>query len=174
MPCAETNSPSFGRALSDVGNARLMTTSKPTCRNAAKSSGCGMPLVASRSSMRRKLRMWFNVLMPKPSSIRAERPHACAQAVGDVVRALERLLRRAERHHAQHRPENFLRPHAIRMRDAREKRRRKPIALRRERALRLCQLRAFVHAALHQLADFFELRSRIDRPDVRVFVERIA
>ena len=36
------------------------------------------------------------------------RPHARAQAVGDVVRALERLLRRAECHHAQHRPENFL------------------------------------------------------------------
>ena len=43
------------------------------------------------------------------------RPHARAQAVGDVVRALERLLRRAERHHAQHRPENFLRRHAMRV-----------------------------------------------------------
>ena len=50
------------------------------------------------------------------------RPHARAQAVGNVVRALERLLRRAERHHAQHRPENFLRRHAMRVRDAREKR----------------------------------------------------
>jgi hypothetical protein len=49
------------------------------------------------------------------------RPHARAQAVGDVVRALERLLRCAERHHTQHRPENFLRRHAMRVRDAREK-----------------------------------------------------
>src|SRR5665213_287378 len=102
------------------------------------------------------------------------RPHARAQAVGDVVRALERLLRRAERHHAQYRSENFLRRHAMRMRDAREKRRRKPKSFRGERALRLRQLRAFVHAALHQLADFFELRPRIDRADVGVLVERIA
>src|SRR6187402_1262222 len=37
------------------------------------------------------------------------RPHARAQAVGNVVRALERFLRRAERHHAQYRSENLLR-----------------------------------------------------------------
>ena len=65
MPCAETSSPSFGRALSDVGNARLMTTSKPACRSAAKSSGSGMPLVASRSSMRRKLRMCSSLFTVK-------------------------------------------------------------------------------------------------------------
>ena len=40
--------------------------------------------------------------------------------------------------------------------------------------MRLRQLRAFVHAALHQLADFFELRPRIDRADVGVLVQRIA
>jgi hypothetical protein len=55
MPCAETSSLSFGRALSDVGNARLMTTSKPACRSAAKSSGCGMPLVASRRAIPRAI-----------------------------------------------------------------------------------------------------------------------
>src|SRR6266567_2423991 len=94
MPWAETSSPSFGRALSDVGNARLMTTSKPACRNAAKSSGCGMPLVASRSSRHRKLRMWVKVLMLKSQ-------------LG--------FLRRAKRHHAHQLPRSFLLPNAPRV-----------------------------------------------------------
>ena len=65
------------------------------------------------------------------------RPHARAQAVGDVVRALERLLRRAERHHAQHRPENFLRRHAMRVRDARLRGRSRSVAAKaREKRLR--------------------------------------
>jgi len=65
------------------------------------------------------------------------RPHARAQAVGDVVRALERLLRRAERHHAQHRSENFLRRHAMRVRDARLRGRSRSVAAKaREKRLR--------------------------------------
>ena len=65
------------------------------------------------------------------------RPHARAQAVGNVVRALERLLRSAERHHAQHRPENFLARHAMRVRDARLRGRSRSVAAKaREKRLR--------------------------------------
>ena len=41
-------------------------------------------------------------------------PDAGAQAIRRVVRALDRFFGRAERHHAQHRPENFLRCHTMR------------------------------------------------------------
>src|SRR5205807_692550 len=41
-------------------------------------------------------------------------------------------------------------------------------------ATRLQKLRAFVDPALHERADFFELRLRVDRADVGIFVERIA
>ena len=35
-------------------------------------------------------------------------------------------------------------------------------------------MRAFIDAALHQSADLFELRTRVDRADVGVFIQRIA
>src|ERR1035437_9024050 len=102
------------------------------------------------------------------------RPHARAQAVRRVVRALERLLRRAERHHTQYRSENFLLRYAMRRGDAREKSRRIPIAALRQRATGVDKFRTFRHAALHQLADFFQLRFVVDRADVGVFIQRIA
>src|SRR5450756_1252302 len=58
--------------------------------------------------------------------------------------------------------------------DAREKSRRIPIAALGQRATGLDEFRAFRHAALHQLADFFQLRFVVDRADVGVFVQRIA
>jgi hypothetical protein len=61
MPCAKTSSPSLARAWSDVGKAGLMTTWKPAWRIVAKSSGWGMPLEASWSSMSRKFRMCWSV-----------------------------------------------------------------------------------------------------------------
>ena len=40
--------------------------------------------------------------------------------------------------------------------------------------MRLFQFGAFLDAALHQLADFFELWPRVNRADVGILVERIA
>ena len=80
------------------------------------------------------------------------RPHARAQAVGNVVRALERLACRGPGNeaqtgfsfllsafeiHAQHRPENLLRRHAMRVRDARLRGRSRSVAAKaREKRLR--------------------------------------
>src|ERR1035441_9555205 len=63
------------------------------------------------------------------------------------------------------RPENFLLRHAMRRRDASEKRRRIPVTARGQRATGLHHFRAFVHAALDEFADFFELRLVVDRAD---------
>src|SRR5436190_2903105 len=58
------------------------------------------------------------------------RPYARAQAVRGVIRALDRFVRRAKSHHAQHRPEDFLLRHAMTRSDPRDEARRKPVTLR--------------------------------------------
>lgn len=71
-------------------------------------------------------------------------PDAGAQAIGRVVRAFDRFLGRAERHHAQDRAEDFFPRDPVRGGDAGEKARRIPIAFRRQARVRLHQLGALL------------------------------
>src|SRR6266508_4460054 len=102
------------------------------------------------------------------------RPDARAEAVHRVVRLLDRLVRRAERQHAQHRTEDLLLRDPVALRDVREDGRREPVALLRQAARRLVDLRSFVASRLHELFDLVELHARVDRADVGVLVERVA
>src|ERR1700722_4198914 len=101
-------------------------------------------------------------------------PDAGTQAIRSVVGALEGFFGCAKGHHAEDGAENFLLCDAMRGGDAGKKTRTEPIALVRHGATGLHEFGAFVHAALHQLADLFKLRFGIDRADVSVFIERIA
>src|SRR6476646_4582867 len=102
------------------------------------------------------------------------RPDARRQSVRRVVRLLDRLLGRAERQHAQHRAEDLLLGDPVALRDIREHGRREPVALLRQLARRLVDLRAFFLARLDERRDAIELLARVDRTDVGVLVERIA
>src|SRR6266508_2766895 len=102
---------------------------------------------------------------------------AGAQALGhpeDARALLDRLVRRAERQHAQHRTEDLLLRDPVALRDVREDGRREPVALLRQAARRLVDLRSFVASRLHELFDLVELHARVDRADVGVLVERVA
>src|SRR5206468_8219442 len=102
------------------------------------------------------------------------RPDACAQAVRRVVRLFDRFLGRAEGEHAEHGPEDLLLRDAVALRDVREDGRREPVALLRQAARWLVDLRALVLAGRDELPDLVELLLRVDRADVRVLVKRIA
>src|SRR5262245_56717759 len=102
------------------------------------------------------------------------RPDARAQSVRRVVRLLDRLLGSAEGEDRQDRPEDLLLRDAIALRHVREDRRREPVALLREPARRLVDLRTFLCARRDELLDLFQLLLRVDRTDVGVLVERIA
>ena len=102
------------------------------------------------------------------------RPHACREAVRRVVRLLDRFLRRAEREHAQHRPEDLLLRDAVALRDVREDGGREPVPLLGQGARRLIDLGALGLAGLDELLDAVELHLRVDRADVGVLVERVA
>src|SRR5439155_4202713 len=101
-------------------------------------------------------------------------PDPCAQPIRRVVGTLESFLWCAKGHDAEDRAEDFLLRNAAGHRHAREEGWRIPVAARRQGTLRLLELRAFLHSALHQRADFFQLRPRIDGADVGVFVEWVA
>src|SRR6185369_8853172 len=102
------------------------------------------------------------------------RPHAGAEAVGGVVRLLDRLVDGAEGEDRKHRTEDFLARDPVAHRHVAEDRRLKIKALRRQLAGRLEDFRAFLHAALDEFGDRLELGLRIDRADVGVLVDRIA
>src|SRR4029077_4881567 len=70
--------------------------------------------------------------------------------------------------------EDLLLRDAVALRDVREDRRHEPVALLRQRARRLVDLRAFRLARLDELDDLVELHPRVDRADVGVLVERVA
>src|SRR6185436_4581717 len=102
------------------------------------------------------------------------RPHTRRQSIRRVVRLLDRFLGRAEREHREDGAEDLFLGDAVGLRDAGEEGRREPEAARGQLARGLHHLRAFLDAALDELADLLELRARVDRADVGVLVERIA
>src|SRR6266480_7815688 len=101
-------------------------------------------------------------------------PDACAEAVRRVVRLLDGLVGRAEGEHRQHRAEDLLLCYAIALRDVREDGRCEPVALLRQPARRLVDLRALLLAGFDELTNLVELLLGVDRPDVGVLVQRIA
>src|SRR2546421_2340689 len=101
-------------------------------------------------------------------------PHARAQAVRRVVRLLHGLLGSAEGEDRQNRPEDLLLRDAIALRHVREDRGREPVALLRQTAGRLVDLRSLLGARCDQLLDLVQLLFGVDRADVGVLVERIA
>ena len=102
------------------------------------------------------------------------RPDPGREPVHRVVRLLDRLVRRPEGEHLQHRPEDLLLRDPVALRDAREHGRREPVAALGQLAGRLVDLRPLLLPACDELADPVELRRRVDRTDVRVLVERVA
>src|SRR5262245_2936289 len=102
------------------------------------------------------------------------RPHAGGEAVRGVVRLLDCLLRRAEGEHREHRPKDLLLRDPVALGDVREDGRHEPVALLRQTAGRLVDLRALLLPGGDKLLDLLELRARVDRTDVRVPVERVA
>src|SRR5436190_11985337 len=74
------------------------------------------------------------------------RPHAGAQPVRGVVRLLDCLLRRAEGEHREDRAEDLLLRDAVALRDVREHGRDEPVALLRQAARRLVDLRSLLLA----------------------------
>src|SRR3954454_18589134 len=102
------------------------------------------------------------------------RPDAGAQAVGRVVRLLDRLVRRAEGEDAQHRAEDLLLRDAVALRDVREHGRHEPVALLGQAARRLVDLRAFFGAGRDELLNLLQLLLGVDRADIGVLVERVA
>src|SRR5207302_7118801 len=102
------------------------------------------------------------------------RPDPGAEAVRRVVRFLHRLLRRAEREDREHGPEDLLLRDPVALGDVREDGRREPVALLREPARRLVDLRALLLPGGDELGDPVELLLRVDRADVGVLVERVA
>src|SRR5207342_1627437 len=90
------------------------------------------------------------------------RPHTGREAVRRVVRLLDRLLRRPEREHGQHGPEDLLLCDAIALGDVREEGRHEPIATLGKPTFGLEDLRALVLPARDELADLLELRLRVD------------
>ncbi len=102
------------------------------------------------------------------------RPDAGREPVRRVVRLLDRLVRRAERQHREHRPEDLLLRDPVALRDVREDGRHEPVALLRQAARRLVDLGALLLPALDELLDLLELLPRVDRADVGVLVERVA
>src|SRR5438477_9364636 len=101
-------------------------------------------------------------------------PHPRGEAVGSVVRLLDRLVRRPEREDRKDRPEDLLLRDAVRLRDAREDRRHEPIPSLGELARRLVDLSALVDPRLHERTDLVELLLRVDRTDIGVLIQRIA
>src|SRR6266540_7172172 len=102
------------------------------------------------------------------------RPHARGQPVRRVVGLLDRLLRRPEREHREHRPEDLLLGDAIALGNLGEDRRGEPVALLGQPAGRLIDLCPLLLAGLDQLLDLLELLAGVDGPDVGVLVERIS
>src|SRR5204862_4294469 len=95
-------------------------------------------------------------------------PNAGAQSVRSIVGAFDRLLRCAECHHAEYRPEDLFLRHAMARSNSRDQARRKPITALGQRTPRLHQLSAFIDSRLHQTANLLELRPRVDRSDIRI------
>src|SRR5918996_688235 len=102
------------------------------------------------------------------------RPDAGREAVGRVVRLLDRLVGRAEGEHGEDGPEDLLLRDPVALCHVREHRRHEPPTLLGEPAGRLVDLRALLLPGRHELPDLFQLLLRVDRPDVRVLVERVA
>src|SRR5207253_4645297 len=89
-------------------------------------------------------------------------------------RLLDRLVRRPEGEHRQDGAEDLLLRDPVALRHVREHRGREPVAALREPARRLVDLRALVAPGLDELLDLLQLLAGVDRPDVRVLVERQA
>src|SRR5436853_87406 len=73
-----------------------------------------------------------------------------------------------------HGPEDLLLRDPVALGDVREDGRREPVALLREPARRLVDLRALLLPGGDELGDPVELLLRVDRADVGVLVERVA
>ena len=101
-------------------------------------------------------------------------PDARRQAVRRVVRLGDRLGRRAEGQHRQHRPEDLLARDPRRGRHVVEDRRREPEAVLGDDARRRPALGTLGLADVAELADAVQLLAGVDRPDVGVLVERVA
>src|SRR5436190_406163 len=80
-------------------------------------------------------------------------PDACRQAVGRVVRLLDRLVGRPEGQHREHGAEDLLLGDPVALRNVREDGRREPIALLRQPARRLVDLRPLVPPRRDELLD---------------------
>src|SRR2546430_6941740 len=102
------------------------------------------------------------------------RPDAGAEAVRRVVRLFERFLGRAERQDREHRAEDLLLRDPVALRDVREHGRDEPVALLRQPAGRLVDLRALLLAGRDELPDLLELLFGVARTDVGVLVPRIS
>src|SRR5438445_4373091 len=102
------------------------------------------------------------------------RPDAGAEPVRRVVRLLERFLGRAERQDREHRTEDLLLRDPVALCDVREDGRDEPVALLRQAAGRLVDLRALLLAGRNELLDLLELLLGVDRADVGVLVQRIS
>src|SRR5437763_9223280 len=87
------------------------------------------------------------------------RPDAGGEPVRGVVRLLDRLVRRPEGEHAEHRAEDLLLRDPVALRHVREDRRREPVALLGETARRLVDVRSLVAADGHELFDLVQLRA---------------
>ena len=101
-------------------------------------------------------------------------PDPGRQAVGRVVRLLDRLVRRPERQHREDRPEDLLARDPVALGDVGEQRRAEEVAALGQVAGRLVELGALGDAGRDELGDLLELGLRVDRPDVGVLVERVA
>src|SRR5919109_5669124 len=84
------------------------------------------------------------------------RPDAGAQAVRRVVRLLDRLFRRAEGEDRQDRAEDLLLRDSVALRDVREDGRREPVALLRQPARRLVDLRTLLRPGGNELGDLVQ------------------
>src|SRR5688572_30968714 len=89
-------------------------------------------------------------------------PDAGGEAIHRVVRLLDRLVGRADRHDREDRAEDLFARNPARLARAREERGREPEALLRDAARCGVALGAFLHTRLDELADPLELHLRVD------------
>src|SRR6202162_2498748 len=103
----------------------------------------------------------------------ARRPNPGTQTVGQIVGAFDRFVGRAEGHNRKDWPKNLLARNTVRRLHVGEEGSRIPVAALGQRAGGLHQVRAFGDPAVDEFDDAVALRSRIDRADIGVLVERI-
>ncbi len=102
-------------------------------------------------------------------------PDARGKPIGRVIGLGDRLGRRAERGHREHRPEHLDAAQRVGLGDVAEQARPQEVARVRQRdVLRLEVTPALALAGFDQAPDLVELGARVDRADVGVLVERVA